>query len=220
MIKDHYDAVEDSIAQKVTARMVKNIIFSNEQKYLSLMKIAYFILKNKLPFAKFEELNDLVGNILSDFSTIKAEYATNKNYVNSRGFEGMIEALNYVVERDTLHKIRNSPLISIILDESMCNSQKENLLIMIKYYTKEEKRVKTAYFKNVNIPNTEGRTIFSTVTTLLNKANIHIPLVFGLGHDGAESLKGKVNGFAAHFKNENPFLLNWHCYLHLLALAS
>ena len=67
----------------------------------------------------------------------------------------MLEVISTTIERKIVEKIRQSETIpyeiSVLIDESMCNSRKENLLIFVKYYDPTDLTTKIAYLSNTII---------------------------------------------------------------------
>ncbi|CAG8748610.1 4005_t:CDS:2, partial [Racocetra persica] len=76
-----------------------------------------------LPHLYLEENNDLD-------STNEKNYATYQNPV--AGYE-MLELLAYIIEKDTIAEINNSPFWNILLDESNTITNEKTLAIVSKY---------------------------------------------------------------------------------------
>ena len=165
-------------------------------------------------------MHDLFADILDEIPALKKEFTSNDSYVNSRGFESMLESINYLIEKEIVSKIGNSPYISLLIDDTTCNSKKENLVIFVKYFDQQKQQTQISYLKNVVIANTTGKSIFEKIISILTEYKIDKTNIFGMSTDGAESMISIVNGVVGYFLRLNPFLLNSHCYLHKLALAS
>ena len=127
--KEHEEAIEDSITKKNMKKIVENMIISSDFKYIGLIKLVYYICKEKIAFKKFESIYDLFCSVLDNSIKIKDK---GTHYLNSKGFIDMLEAISTIIKRKTVEKIIQSPIISVLIDESMCNSHKENLLIFVK----------------------------------------------------------------------------------------
>ena len=95
-----------------------------------------------MAFSKFQYLYDLFCNIMN-YSKYKNDNMST-HYVNQSGFGEMMDAIPLVIKRKSVEAIRNSPMISVLCDESRCNSNNENLLIFIK-------NSKTVYLDNIRV---------------------------------------------------------------------
>ena len=215
--KEHEEAIEDFITKKNMKKIVENMIISSDFKYIGLIKLVYYICKEKIAFTKFESMYELFCSVLDNSIKIKDKET---HYVNSRGFIDMLEAISTIIKRKTVEKIRQSPIISVLIDESMCNSHKENLLIFVKYYDPNDLTTNIAYLSNTIVDDTKGSTIFKSFQKILDENKIFLPKVFCLGTDGAENMVSKNIGVASFFISFNPYLFNIHCWLHRLALSN
>jgi len=155
-IKDHIEAYEDSIAQRTMKKVMNNLVINQDIPIVSLMKIVYFVCKEKLAFVKYESLHSLISNIISTFPDAAQDFSKSLSYVNHTGFEKFLTAISNKIQKSLHERMRKSPWFSAIIDKSVCNSNKENLLIFIKYIDLIERKVKISYLKNIVILSTEG----------------------------------------------------------------
>ena len=220
VIKDHTDVFEDSIAKKAMERVVSQLISNQDFKVISLVKLVYYTCSEKEAFKKFESLYELFCLMLQDLPELSKDYKKGIHYLNSKGFNKLLSIMSLDIRKTTVDAINRSPYVAIIIDESLCNSNKENLIIFIKYLDTKTYTLKISYLENIIIQDKKGQTIFKAVEKSLSNLNIPIQKVYALGTDGAENMVGVYNGVNTHFRSINPFLINIHCWLHRLALAS
>ena len=56
--------------------------------------------------------------------------------------------------------------------------------------------------------------------TTLKTKNLPLSCCFGLGTDGASVMRGEHAGVGALLREQNPFIRDFHCLAHKLALAA
>ncbi|CAG8741843.1 21391_t:CDS:2, partial [Gigaspora margarita] len=138
-----------------------------------------------LPYLYLEENNNFD-------STNEENYATYQNPI--AGCE-ILESLAYVIEKDTIAEINNSPFWSILLDESNTITNEKTLAIVSKHIAN-------------NIP------LFCTAKELNLTRLIHF------GSDGASNMTRLYNGLGTRLKYKNLFISANHCIAHCLYLLS
>jgi len=129
--KDHFEAYEGSISKRVIQKMMSQLMGHQDTQILSLMKLVYYICKEKEVFRKFESLYQLFF-MLKGNPGLAQEYKEGVRYLTYKRFTKILTILSDNVRCTTTNAILKSFFI-IIIDKSRCDSQKENLLIFVKY---------------------------------------------------------------------------------------
>jgi len=212
-------AMKDSASSK---KVYEDIVLKNGTKNIALMKISYFLCQNLLSFNKFSDVTSLIFKqilplILQDSSK---NLEIEKHYENDNMCVQFVESISFVIERKVLENIKKSEYYSLLIDETMDISKKEQLIIYGKYFDSGKQQFRTSFLKVTPLQNQNGAQIFLTVKEYLSKNGLDIKKCMSFGCDGASNLTGYRKGVFSHLLKSNPFLILRHCANHRLALAS
>ena len=144
---------------------------------------------------------------------------TDKHYENDKMCVQFIESISFIIERKVLENIKKSEYYSLLIDETMDISKKEQLIIYAKYFDYTKNKFQTSFLKVTPLENQNGAQIFLKVKDYLFKNGLDIRKCMAFGCDGAANLTGYRNGVYSHLIKSNPFLILRHCANHRLALA-
>ena len=170
------------------------------------MRILYWLAKEEIAhFTKFDSLRLLcVGG--------------NAKYNSHRLIDEWLAILSETIEEDMLNKIKLSPAIGFMRDESTDISvTKEPILYA---HITASGKVSTHFLKLIHIADGKAETIERALMSFLDHTNIPISNITAFGSDGANVMVGHVSGVAARLKHRNPQILSIHCINHHLVLGT
>jgi hypothetical protein len=177
------------------------------------MRLAFFIAKENLAIKKFHSLLELT-HFNEDGKVPELTHYSEKS------FREMIEIFSSILQKETLHKARDSEYFSILVDESMDSSKHENLLIHIRYFNTNESKTQTEYVTTRRLTRCDAQGLYDTVQKFFSENNLKFRKLMGFGSDGASVIIGVRQSLLQKLKQKNPFVTNTHCINHRLALAS
>ena len=132
--------------------------------------------------------------------------------------DDFLEVLSGIVERDILAKVRASPAVGILCDESTDVSNLKQLVVYVRFLV--EAKPRCCFLKIADLFDGKSETIEQKLVEVCSESEISISLVFSFGSDGASVMTGRKAGVAARLKAHNPEMISIHCGAHRVALAS
>lgn len=183
-------------------------------KYLEvLVDCAFFVAKRGRP------LTDFSDHVRLQLRRLDSSFRHSRftQYHNFDGARGLIESIHYVEYKNFRSKLKASPFITLILDETTDISVFKQLVVYILFLDNETPTVK--YSRLLKLDACDADSIMRKIQEHLNHLGVDMKRVIGLGTDGASVMTGRHNGVAVQMQRMNPFLLFNHCCAHRLALA-
>lgn len=121
-----------------------------------------------------------------------------------------------------LQRVRRSPFISIMCDESTDISNSKKLILYARILDPETFVATTHFMSNISVGGSTctAENIFSLIMKYLHNKEIDISKVIGFGSDGAAVMTGSKTGVATRFKEKSPHLISIHCMAHRLNLCT
>ena len=140
-------------------------------------------------------------------------------YTSHDSHDGFITVLSDIIEKDLLFKVKSAKFYALELDESTDVGVCQNLMIYVRAVI--DGRVESHFLtlKRLNHGAT-AEEIYNAVLEVLEKKDLNLNSLIGIGTDGASVMCGKKSGLVTRLKEANPFIQNQHCAAHRLALAS
>lgn len=120
---------------------------------------------------------------------------------------------------DLLDDIRGAKY-SLLIDESTDVSVTKHLCLCVKYFSRKEQTVQTAFLGIIPVVSTTGQSLFDAISNFLKVNNIDIHDCIGLGTDGANNVSGEANSVFSRFRDVNPDIQFIKCTCHSLALCA
>lgn len=187
------------------------------QAVLGALKCLYWLAKEESAHhTKFESLLEL-GKSLGCTYLSELDNGKNAHYTSHRIIDEFLSALSSCVEDDLLSKIRSSPVISILCDESTDVSNLKQLVVFCRFLAAGKPQ--TCFLKVTDIVDGKAETIEQKLIEICTQCGITTNKIFGFGSDGASVMTGRHSGVAARLKKHNPEMVSIHCGAHRLALA-
>ncbi|XP_077006482.1 zinc finger MYM-type protein 1 isoform X2 [Tamandua tetradactyla] len=133
----------------------------------------------------------------------------------------IIEIIKTEMLQDIVNEINVSSAFSIICDETVDNTTKEQLAICVRYPQKTPKAIliKERFLGFLDTKEISGTNLHKIIKTYLQHIGVDLNKIRGQAYDSTTNLKGKFNKIATEFKKEEPRALYIHCYSHFLDLA-
>ena len=130
----------------------------------------------------------------------------------------MLTIMARFVQNQILNKVRKSPFITIMVDETTDVSNKEQLTFIIRSVG-EEFNVSEDYLGMYNLVTTTASSIVSAITDILLRFQLPLTKLRGQCYDGCSTMAGARGGVAAKIQELEPRALFTHCYGHALNLS-
>lgn len=139
-------------------------------------------------------------------------------YVSPEVQNEILGLMSHAILRKIILELQITDYFTIMLDECVDSSNKEQLAICIRYVdatlTVHEEFIGLYY-----CPDIKANTIFSIVKDTLLRLNISLSRCRGQCYDGGSNMAGSRNGVKTQILREEPRALFTHCYGHSLNLA-
>jgi len=126
--------------------------------------------------------------------------------------------LSDCVEKDIVSKVRASPAVGILCDESTDVANFKQLVVFVRFVV--EGKSQTSFLKIADLMDGTAGTIETALLDVFRQCEIPTSLIFSFGSDGASVMMGRHTGVAARLRVHNPEMVSLHCGAHRVALAS
>lgn len=213
-LSDDHCLAKSVSKQQIYMAAAKEIV---NKKHLPVLeaqiKTAIFLAQENLPNRKFIKLIDLQ---LSNGSTAFDE--KKGILTNHQAASTFQEYAANVLRSHALVRIKNSPFIGIMLDESLDIAVNKKLVLFCKILHNGD--VKIEFAANITINDGKAETVYNTILNFLNEHGIDVSKLSGLGSDGASVMMGKVSGVGVRMKALNNKIVHIWCAAHRVALVS
>ncbi|CAI0381798.1 unnamed protein product [Linum tenue] len=107
---------------------------------------------------------------------------------------------------------------AILADESRDVSVKEQMGVVL-LYVNEKGFVIERFLGVSHVSDTKAVSLKKAIESMLTKHGLSISRVRGQGYDGANNMKGEINGLKTLILEESPSAYYIHCFAHRLQLA-
>ena len=118
-----------------------------------------------------------------------------------------------------LSNVKESPAISLLIDESTDNAKYEQLVMNILYVADGVKR--SVFIGLVHLIGTTAQQIFDSIVSFFTTYGLDFGRLYGFGSDGAANMRGSENGVARKLKDLcTQHCIALHCVCHNTALSA
>ena len=143
----------------------------------------------------------------------------NATYLSKTSQNELIDCIGQVILDKLVAQIKESKFYSILGDECMDTSCKEQFSLCIRYVDNEF-NIHEEFFRFIHCKEgLSGEGLFKIVTKAIADLDIDINDCRGQSYDGAGSIAGYKKGLSARILNINNKAIYTHCYSHRLNLA-
>ncbi|XP_070569233.1 zinc finger protein 862-like [Ptychodera flava] len=224
-IKRHLKSVEhkQAIAAPCEAACmeaaVRQQLSREEDGIQSCLKVVYWLAKETIPLTKYPSLMGLLRELgTPNLDVIQCGQRVTYSSYNTAC--DMLNSISNTIDRDVTQKLRMSPTISILTDESTDIAVHHKLTVNARVIDPLSMVPMTLFLTDIHITAADGSGIFTAIKDHLAKRNIPLCKITGLGTDGASVMTGRKKGLTGQFLQVNPQLVNTHCSAHRVALCS
>ena len=137
----------------------------------------------------------LISQIVNGCSDLKKSDGIYKH--NSTAAE-LQHCISEVCIEDALKRIKHSPLVDLMLDESIDIAVQKKLVLFFNILVLRKAKIEFA--ANVEFKDGKAETIYSAVLNYLNSYKIPVKKLSGLGTDGTSVMTGCHNGLLCDCK--------------------
>ena len=165
----------------------------------------------------FKKLKNQLLVILKNYSIKVSDVP--QRVSNGAAVNDLIRVLSSDLWNRRLEDIKNSPVFSIMIDESTDNAKKEQLTINV-IYVKNGERI-FSFLGLVPISSLQAEDIKVVLIDFLKKCGLDFSRWMSFGSDGASVMRGSNNGVVALLKNFlTHHFIAFHCVAHITALSA
>lgn len=173
-----------------------------------------------LPFPFFLSLQIANAHIFAGTSSTSglAHQKFKGIYTNNQAASVMQGYLAEVLMEMAVVRIKSSPYIGVMVDESLDIATTKKLVTFCKIVHNNE--LKIEFCANIEVINGTAETIYTAITDWLASVGVNINKVSGFGSDGAAVMTGKRSGVGVRLQQINPRIIHIWCAAHRVALVS
>ena len=184
------------------------------------MKILYWMVKEATPLSKLGSLLHLLKNLECPYVG-NMSVGENATYTSLTASNDMVEAMAESLRQGVYDKVRASPAVSLLADESTDITVSKKLVVYARILCPETFMPSTHFLASINLKSGTGEAIAAEITRYM-ESKVLVPMknVSGFGSDGASVMTGRKKGVTGQLLRQNPAMINVHCVAHRLALCS
>ena len=214
--QSHLNAITKTrLAEQKPMKKIIEKKIETDDSVLGYLWAAYNLAKRELPKEKFTHILDLLemaGKDLKRDSTV--------NYTSNYSITEFQASCAQIILEDKLSALTDSPVYSIIIDESTDIGNRKRLLIYAQYLSQQQTEM--CLLNNIGITECKASAdvILSKITEELKQKGIKMSSLVGIGTDGASVMTGCRNGVVKQLREKCPSLIGVHCAAHRCALAA
>jgi len=175
---DHRAALVAPVASRSLDTAIANVESKEERGILSCLKTVYWLAKECIPLNKFPSLMEhqkAVG--APDLDCLKV--GDRINYSSYTSACGMLGAISTFIDNDITEKLKASPVLTIMTDESTDISVHHKLYISARIVDPVTLAPSTHFLADLRITSATGLEIFRAIETHLLERGISIDTVTG-----------------------------------------
>ncbi|KAM3842708.1 zinc finger BED domain-containing protein 5-like, partial [Diretmus argenteus] len=189
------------------------------------LRVAWVLGKNKKPFSDAEVVKECLDGIVEAMFEGKEKQEMSEklkqiplsNCTSTR----ITEVLADDVVKQLTDDIKNAHCISLAVDESTDNTDKAQLCVFVRYFSKVKGKFCEDLLGLTTLnTHTRGEDIYAAIMQMLNERGIDIKTVVSIATDGAPAMIGKEKGAVQRLKEHHPDLLSYHCIIHQSVLCA
>jgi len=146
-------------------------------------------------------------------------HSKNASYLSKETQNDLIKYCGEVISDDIIAEVKANSFFSILADEAMDCSGKEQLSFVLRYVDSLG-NIKEDFLGFLHLEEgLTGEALANTIMTRISDIGLDIKNCRGQGYDGAGSVAGEKNGCSAHILRQSHKALYTHCFSHRLNLS-
>lgn len=174
--------------------------------------------KNSKNRGNFLELVNFSAKLNNDISEVVLDNAQGNAKYISPAIQKEILNIFAVKVREKIRKDIGNAKFCILVDESKDNSGIEQMATVVRYVDKEG-NVQEHFFDVQRVDNVCSLTLKNGIMNVFTRFDLQVQNLRGQGYDGANNIRGAMNGLQALFLKDCPYAYYVHCFAHRLQLA-
>ena len=196
----------------------------NRKCLLKMIAVTKFLARQGIAFRRVEEKESNFYQLLKlqcmDDPNL-SEWMQRKTlkYTSPENQNELIEIMALKILRNLAEKIRNANFFSIMADETVDISNKEQLVICVRWCNSNFE-INEDYLGLHDCDRTTGEYLFLVIKNILTMFNFDMRKLRGQCYDGAASMTGKNSGLKTRMLAEEPRAIFVHCHGHATNLAA
>ena len=131
----------------------------------------------------------------------------------------LLKVMALTLLREISHNIHESSFFSVLCDECTDVSNKEQLVICIRWVSDKDLEVHEEVIGLYSVSDIKASTIVQVIKDTLLRLNLSFSNCRGQCYDGASNMRGPKSGVAKQLRELEPRALYLHCHGHALNLA-
>ena len=194
---------------------------SRQQMLIKQLSSLTYLLRQGMAVRRHEEMEGNLLQLLKLRSNDCSELNTwirERKYFSPQILNEQISLMGLSVLRGLLSDIRRAYWFSLIADEATDTSNKEQLVICIRWVD-EEFHIHEDPVELIDLPKTDSTTITNALKDCLIRFSLPLSQCRGQAYDGASSMSGYLNGVAARIEQDVPAAIFVHCFAHCTNLC-
>jgi hypothetical protein len=190
----------------------------NKERVITTMKISYFVCQEDLSLSKYERLCKFLMDAKTPYMPKSQDYSS---YTNRKSANDFIYCISRHLEQIQIKNMLESPFFSLMVDESTDRSLEQHLVVYATYLDSKGLGPPISQFMKLkNVIDGKGKTIYDSVSELINVRGLQYKNLIVVSTDGASAMIGHENGFVSFLKKNTPNLITVHCVAHRESLAT
>lgn len=211
--KKHQESMQSVSQSRPITQMLSRGSHSDQVKKAEI-KVAAFIVEHNLPFRVMDHLSGLVATCFPD-SKIAHDFSSKRT--KTRSIVKNVMAQQF---RDQLEEVLKHTKFSVIIDETTDIAARKQLAIVVRFYCNRERRVKSSFFKTIEVTAADADHITAAVLGSLEKASIPTSNIIGFAADTTNVMFGCNHSVSTLLKEKIPYLFTMKCLCHSANLCA
>ncbi|CAF5012421.1 unnamed protein product, partial [Rotaria sp. Silwood1] len=193
------------------------VLSRQEESIKNLMYSCIYLCQNDHSLNSFTPLCDLLEKV--GVKLLPAE-VSGVSYRNDNAALIFLQHIASVLHEDLIRKLKNSPVLGFMMDESTSRSIEKNCIVYVRYLENFEPR--TSFYGIISMEGDgSAENIVKRISALWEKDGLQLSRTCWLATDNASTFKGSHHGVAAKLKKyyDMPCLELNTCVAHSYALV-
>lgn len=164
----------------------------------------------------FLEFISFIGTLDENLASVLVNAPQNAKYTSPQIQKEIIYATSEIIVKQINDDI-GTKYYSIIADEAQCYAKKQWISCVIRYIN-DNGQIIERFLDLVHIKDTKSLTLYGVIMSMLKDHSLDPKRMRGQAYDGANNMRGEINGLQALIKSNNESAIYIHCFAHRLNL--
>lgn len=141
----------------------------------------------------------------------------NAKYTSKTIQNELISVVGQKIQKEILDEVKRAHFYSVIADEVTDAANKEELSLVLRYFT--EDGIKEVFVDFIEVERITGNILGKAILQWLHSHDLPVANICGQCYDGASNMSGAKSGCKTIIQKEAPLAMYFHCAAHRLNLA-